>query len=352
MAAKQTKTPKVGWVDAHVLCREFMTHGFNLLFTGPPGIGKTDLVKTVAKELGYNLIIFHPVVSDPTDFKGLPNFVQLDNGDHEAVFIPFDQFKELLDAKGPTICFLDDLGQAAVAVQAAAMQLLHGGSLNAKKISPEVRFIACTNRKQDRAGVSGILEPVKSRFHGIFELVPEIDPFVQWLINNGGSPVLVAFMRNRPEHLTGGPDGWSPDTDIVNQPCPRTIAHLNDIITLQLPRALRGTAYSGAVGEGMGNEYVAFESLALSIPDIDVILKNPHGAQPPSTNEIAYAMVGALHTRMNRKNLANIFTYIDKHFVKELQAVFFLDIENYQPSLMETPAYINWAKNNGDLLTN
>ncbi len=69
-----------------------------------------------------------------------------------------------------TACFIDDLGQATPAVQAAAMQLILARTLNGHRVSDHVVFIAATNRRTDRAGVSGILEPVKSRFATLVEL--------------------------------------------------------------------------------------------------------------------------------------------------------------------------------------
>ena len=68
--------------------------------------------------------------------------------------------------------FLDDLGQAPMSVQAAAMQLILARRINGFKISDKVIFMAATNRREDKAGVTGILEPVKSRFAWIVELVP------------------------------------------------------------------------------------------------------------------------------------------------------------------------------------
>jgi hypothetical protein len=349
---KETATPKLGWTDAAAVVREYMKAHHNIMLTGMPGIGKTALITIVAKQINYDLVIFHPVISDPTDFKGMPWIFQDENGKQHCVFVPFDQLEALVNAKGPTVCFLDDLGQAPEAVQAAAMQLLHGGTLNGVKISEHVTFVACTNRKQDRAGVSGILEPVKSRFHGIFELVPELDPFLAHLINTGASPVLVAFMRHRPNWLVGGDDGWKPHADIVNQPCPRTIEHLADVMKLTLPKSLNNTVYAGAVGKGMANEVTAFENLAIHLPDIDTIVKHPLSAEAPKDQQCAYALIGALHARMNRGNLGNIYKYIGVHFSKELQIVFHFDVEGYNKNLIQHRAYIEWAREYGDLLTN
>lgn len=352
MAVKQTTTPKVGWAMAAELTREYMKLKYNILFTGQPGIGKTALIKLVTEQLNYDLIIFHPCISDPTDFKGMPWVFQDKDGKQHCVFVPFDQLEQLINATRPTVCFMDDLIQAPEAVQAAAMQLLHGGTLNGKRISKHVRFVACTNRKQDRAGGTSILEPVKSRFHGIFELVPEIEPFVQYLIKTKASPILVAFMRNRPEWIYGGDGGWKPAADIVNQPCPRTIDHLSDVVNIGLNKVVATSAYAGAVGEGMANEYFQFEQMALRLPDVDVILQNPLGAPAPASDEIAYAMIGALHSRMTRGNMDNIYTYIRKNFTLELQAVFHWDVESYNESLMKTKGYVNWSKDHGEILSN
>jgi hypothetical protein len=76
------------------------------------------------------------------------------------------------------------------------------------------------------------------------------------------------------------------------------------------------------------------------------------GAEKPKTQEICYALIGALHARMNRQNIGNIYKYMDMHFSKELQAVFHWDVEANDKSLIQTPAYIDWARRHGDMLSN
>jgi len=43
-----------------------------LLIVGMPGCGKTDITDSVTASLDHDLILEHPAVGDPTDFKGLP----------------------------------------------------------------------------------------------------------------------------------------------------------------------------------------------------------------------------------------------------------------------------------------
>jgi MoxR-like ATPase len=153
---------------------------FPVLITGKPAIGKSDIIEQSCAEAKAELIISHPVVSDPTDFKGLP-FAS--NG--EAHFLPFGDLKKLIDAKKSTVFFLDDLGQAPAAVQASVMQLLLSRRINGFQVSEHVTFIAATNRREDKAGVTGMLEPVKSRFASIVELEVDTNDWCKWALGKG-----------------------------------------------------------------------------------------------------------------------------------------------------------------------
>ena len=84
------------------------------LLIGRAGVCKTAIVqdawKRVASEIGGDpeVIVDTPACSDPTDYKGLPVVI-----DGSAVFDPIGLLRRLLKAKKPTLCFLDDLGQAS-----------------------------------------------------------------------------------------------------------------------------------------------------------------------------------------------------------------------------------------------
>lgn len=278
----------------------------SVLLTGAPGVGKSDIVRQAAKASGNDIIVMHPVVSDPTDFKGLPWKIE---GRDEATFLPFGELKNIFNSKRPLTVFLDDLGQAMPAVQAAAMQLLHSATgdrrINDNVIPDTVTFVAATNRRTDRAGVQGILEPVKSRFATIIGVSPSVEDWCEWAVRSDIRPEVIAFIRFR-RHLLSA---FEASQDLKNSPCPRTWAHVSKLLDAQFSKALRLPVFSGAVGAGAAAEFDAFLRIYEDAPDIDEILKNPKKAPIPTEPSSLYAVAAALAHAATEKNFGAVVEY-------------------------------------------
>jgi hypothetical protein len=279
-----------------------------LLLTGPPGVGKTDVVKQASKITGAELIVSHPVVDDPTNYKGMPWVIQKADGRTEAVFLPFSNLSRIIEAKNLTVFLLDDLGQAPPAVQAAAMQLLLARSLNEFKISDQVVFMACSNRREDKAGVQGILEPVKSRFFAILPFDVDLVDWTIWAAENKMPFDLINFIRWRPELL----HQFEASRDMKNTPCPRTIAHAGEIILSGYPDECRLEMLAGAAGAGFATEFVGFLKLKESIPNVDDLIMNPDKADIPNEMSILYALCGALAERADVHTFKSIISYAER----------------------------------------
>jgi hypothetical protein len=275
------------------------------LIVGGPGIGKTDIVCGAARDAGADLLISHPVVLDPTDAKGLP--WPSPNAD-TAKFLPFGELAAARRATKSTVWFLDDLGQAPPATQAAFMHLLYGGSINEHRLPECVTFIAATNRRTDRAGVSGLLEPVKSRFGAIMHLEPNLEDWTAWAIDANQPAEVIAFLRFRPNLLYA----FQPTADLTNFPCPRTWVKVGRWLKSDLPRSLEVATIAGAIGVGAATEFIAFLKMYRDLPDIDAVLKAPDTAPIPTEPSGLYAVSSALAYRASSRTFANILRYAER----------------------------------------
>jgi hypothetical protein len=270
------------------------------LIKGQPGVGKSDIVEQACAAIGADLIFSHPAVSDPTDYKGMPCVTK---GGTEAHFLPFGDLNDLIKAAKPTVCFLDDIGQAPHGVQAPLMQLILARRVNGHRISDHVVFCGATNDTSHRAGVNSILEPVKSRWATIVELQPSLDDWCAWALGPGNMPAeIVGFIRFRPELL----NKFEPTRELTNSPSPRTVAAVGRWVADGITDM---EVLAGAAGAGFAAEFLGFLKIYRSLPSIDQILLDPSGAPVPKEPAACYAVAAALTRRFTRKSARAVFTY-------------------------------------------
>jgi hypothetical protein len=319
-----------------------IAHREPVMLVGAPGVGKSDLVSQAADEAGVDLLVSHPVVSDPTDPKGLPS--RSPDGTH-AEFLPFGDLWQALRCEAPLVWFLDDLGQAPPAVQAAFMQLLLARRVNGHALPEWVSFVAATNRREDRVGVMSILEPVKSRFATIVHLEPNVEDWIAWALGAGLSMETIAFVRFRPAFLTD----WRPTPDIVNGPCPRTIAAADRVWQWGLPRDLLHEAITGAAGEAYATEFLGFIQVWQELPDVNQVLADPMGSPVPDSVAARYAVCGALARKASQQTIQAITRYAGRLPV-EFGVVLVADAARLSPEVCRTRAYVQWQADHDAIL--
>jgi MoxR-like ATPase len=155
---------------------------------GPPGIGKSDLVKQIGEEADREVIDVRLALWEPTDIKGIP-YYNADQG--KMVWAPPSELP--VDEDSTAIIFLDELNSAPPAVQAAAYQLILNRRVGTYKLPKGVDIVAAGNREGDRGVTYRMPAPLANRFVHI-EMKVDFDDFQDWATLNKVHPEVVGYV--------------------------------------------------------------------------------------------------------------------------------------------------------------
>jgi len=254
---------------------------------GPPGIGKTEIVKTAASNAKRAVNVIHPVTMDPVDVAGLPVTKDDTVNWSRPHFIPADPYDT-------SVLFIDELPQAAPLVQAALLNLLHADSRRCGTHTlPEGTAIICAgNRQEDRAGTHRMITPLLNRVMH-FELAVSHEEWREWALQAGISGDVRSFLDFRPNllHL------FDPSKGALAFPTPRSWSNLSRALAIATPDTTYQIA-AGLVGEGPALEFDGYLKTYRELPDIEGIFKNPEKAEVPSEKAVLWATMGAIVDRV------------------------------------------------------
>lgn len=295
---------------------------------GAPGIGKTDIVKQIAKKLDIELIVFHLSQIDPTDFRGLPIIIDINVKDEKikrsgsALPLVFPTSNGNNEKGG--ILFLDEMNLAPDIVLKAAMPLALDGTYEGYELPNKWIIISAGNRKNDvpDTDLTEIKGALGNRFLHL-NYTPTVQDWTQWAKTKEYiDPSLIAFLNFKPDwfHKLEGDDEQS-----SAWPSPRTWAEAsyiswfrsNKSFNLDLTKKKR--IYQMAVGFAAMTSFMQFEELSklFSIDDIIEIyskgkIKKDMPKRPDQVmaiiNTIAYYKIGQ---KLTSKELDNLFNYAE-----------------------------------------
>jgi len=248
---------------------------------GPPGIGKSDLVKGMAKELGGALIDLRLGQLEPTDIRGIPYYNQEDNvmdwappidlpaEDGEIMLVDAieGQLTKVKDAP-VIILFLDEMNSAPPSVLAAAYQFVLNFRVGKYVLPKNVVIIAAGNRESDKGVTFRMPSPLANRFIH-FEMKVDFDCWFNWAVDNNIEPDVVGYLS----YAKGDLYDFDPKSSSRSFGTPRSWCFLSELIADdKLPSSVITNLAAGTVGEGLGIKFVTHRRFASKLPNPSDIL--------------------------------------------------------------------------------
>lgn len=279
--------------------------GRRVLAVSKPGVGKTTINEDFCRREGWDFICSTLPLDDPSTIRGYPR-PPAPGTDGEAVHCLFDQVARAFRATKPTLWFLDDIGQASESVLKSVMRIVQRGELDGRKLPDCVTIAGATNDVGHGAGVYGMIEPLKSRFHTIVEIECHVDDVVGFGLGRGWPAWLLAYLRNSPDAL----NDWKPSKSMkIDGACPRGWEYLAEWDQMGITDS---EVWAGCVGKGRAAAAASFKELVAELPDVDAVLMDPDSAPVPDNPSARFLVAMALASRMSAGNFGSAVKYLNR----------------------------------------
>lgn len=302
---------------------------------GPPGAGKSSVMKQLAKKKGLELTDLRLSLLDSVDLRGFPHLIG--NKMHFAtpVFLPTDPV-----SKG--VLFLDEMNAAMPSVQAAAYQLVLDRRIGEYELPDGWSIVAAGNRETDQGVTYTMPAPLANRFtHIDFDV--DFDDWRHWALLHNMKPEVINFINFRPGLL----NEFDPDKRAF--PTPRSWEFVNKILNGNSAPEVERALIAGSVGDGAAAEFAGFLKIYRNLPNPDMVLLNPKKAEVPKDPATLYALCGALAHRASEANIDRLVEYCER-MRPEFQVLCIRDAAKKVPEIGHTQAFVGWATRNADVL--
>jgi hypothetical protein len=230
---------------------------------GPPGIGKSDIVKQIGEDAGREVIDVRLALWEPTDIKGIP-YYNADQG--KMVWAPPAELPT--NPESTAIIFLDELNSAPPAVQAAAYQLILNRRVGTYELPKGVDVVAAGNREGDRGVTYRMPAPLANRFIHL-EAKVDFDDFQEWAVMNAVHPEVLGYVGFAKQDLYDF-DPKSPSKAFAT---PRSWVFVSDLLKDEdCDSDTLHNLVAGAVGDGLAVKFMAHRKIAGKLPKAEDIL--------------------------------------------------------------------------------
>ena len=308
---------------------------------GPPGAGKSDIVRELAENYNLEVIDIRLSQMDPTELMGYP---KLDG--EKGTFVPMDLFPlegdDIPEGKTGWLLFFDEITSVSKSVESAAYKIILDKHVGMHRLHKNVVMICAGNRNTDGAVATKMGTAMSSRMMH-FDLEVSTKDWIFWANNHDVDHRIVSFMEFRPDAISQ----FDPKHTDHTFPCPRTWTILSTVLQkIQQPKLEDIFLLEACIGKGMSRDFFAYLQVANKMPTIEEILAKPDKIKiPEEPHDLKIALTGLVSHHAKASNLDKIVTFLLRLPI-ENQVVGVRNIVQKDRSLFETKAITEWTRNN------
>lgn len=236
------------------------------LIIGESGVGKTSLVKYIAKNNGYYLVTIDANLLKEGEIGGLPvveNRVTIYATHHKLT-----EINRALrnNANANVILFIDELNRCDHAVAQELMNLILNREINGYVLDERVKVIAAMNPSNKNDGFYNSqyevvdMDPAQEDRFVWVELDSDIKEWIKWAMSDSGNinEHIIEFLSTFPEYL------HTPNTDETIKATPRSWERVSKAYDVYLNNKQKYPMNSflnvvrGNVGSNIANDFANF----------------------------------------------------------------------------------------------
>ena len=321
--ASELVTRTVGPKGAKKSLRKAFNTKRPIFIWGPPGIGKSDIIKQLGAELDAHVIDVRLSLWEPTDIKGIPYF---DSNDGTMRWAPPSELpsKEFAKNHKQIILFMDELNSAAPSVQAAAYQLVLNRKVGTYELPENVVMVAAGNRETDKGVSYRMPSPLANRFVHL-EMTVDWDDYFDWAVDNSIHPDVIGYLTFSKKDLYD----FDPKSSSRAFATPRSWSFVSELLTDDdVDTDTLTDLISGSVGEGLAVKFMAHRKHASKMPNPQDILSGKVkkmdskeiSAMYSLTVSLCYELKDACDKKAKNWNdqVNNFFQFVMDNFETEL----------------------------------
>ncbi len=336
---------EVNAVELQECLTEDLKAGLTPMVSSSPGMGKSDIIRTIADKFKLKVIDFRVSQCEPVDMQGYPGVINGRMTFHIPEYFPIEGDK-IPDGYDGWLLFLDEFNSGNKQTEAAAYKLILDKEVYKYKLHSRCLIAAAGNLTTDRAIVNTQSTATTSRLTH-YRMRVDHKVWVDWANVHEIDHRIISLIKFKPELL----HRFDTSTNELTFPCPRTWEFASKVINNKTTiDHITKTRLAGTIGEGAAVELATYSEIYQNLPTIEQILKNPKsGWKVPKEPSELFAVTTMLSHNSTPDTIDKMMT-ANNRLPTEMQVVTLKDIYKRSPKLKNHAVIKEWTAKNAHVL--